>query len=463
MERMTSIQPLFIDVTWGAGGSTKDLTMAISQYSQMYFGVEVLMHLTCTNLSVEELKRILNSARTAGVQNILALRGDPPKGAIKWKKVAGGLDNAIDLVRLIRQEHGDYFCIAVAGFPEGHPANAPPLLLSPRKSKKEGVGSEDSSDGDSSSSGGGDTLSRRRAATQQGACSAEDIEHLKAKIEAGADFVLTQFFYDPLVFLRYLDQCRSNGIKCPIIPGIMPIQGYNSFDKMTTFCRTSVPEQVKKDLQQFMEDDESVKNYGVQVCVKICKVLQAAGVPGFHFYTLNLEKSAMLILDALQIKGSTAARRALPWRGSRTGGQKSSHGNLNSLHNNSSNSNSNGNIAQSGSPSGSSSISSAGHAGTAGNGNGQDSSNVSQVSLSSNTSEKDRSRQQEDVRPINWANRPKSYIKRTVTWDEFPNGRWGDGRSPAFGELSDSHFFRPSEGSKEDRLAMWGEAPTEMR
>ncbi len=287
------------------------------------------MHLTCTNLAVEELKRILNSARAAGIQNILALRGDPPKGAIKWKKVPGGLDKAIDLVRLIRQEHGDYFCIAVAGFPEGHPANAPPLLLSPQKEKmkhnttKTAVGDElNSSDGDGdSTSSGGDKSTRRAAGTlMQGACSSEDIQHLKEKIDAGADFVLTQFFYDPLVFLRYLEQCRSSGVKCPIIPGIMPIQGYNSFDKMTTFCRTAVPEQVKKDLLHFTEDDESVKNYGVQLCVKICKVLQAAGVPGFHFYTLNLEKSAMLILDALNVKDSTATRRALPWRGSRTGG-----------------------------------------------------------------------------------------------------------------------------------------------
>jgi hypothetical protein len=314
----------------------------------------------------------------------------------------------------------------------------------------------------------------------QGACSSEDIQHLKEKIDAGADFVLTQFFYDPLVFLRYLEQCRSSGVKCPIIPGIMPIQGYNSFDKMTTFCRTAVPEQVKKDLLHFTEDDESVKNYGVQLCVKICRVLQAAGVPGFHFYTLNLEKSAMLILDALNVKDSTATRRALPWRGSRTGGgQKSSHGNLTSLTNSNSNISSNnsstaqlagsssGNLAHSGSVS----IGSGSGSGCISQGAGQGmgassppnmSQNMSQISLCSGMSDKDRSRCQEDVRPINWANRPKSYIKRTVTWDEFPNGRWGDGRSPAFGELSDSHFFRPSEGSKEDRLAMWGEAPTEL-
>ncbi len=460
MERMTALQPMFVDVTWGAGGSTKDLTMAISQYSQMYFGVEVLMHLTCTNLTVEELKQILNAARAAGIQNILALRGDPPKGAIKWKKIEGGLQNAIDLVRLIRQEHGDYFCIAVAGFPEGHPSSAPPLVFSPLKERKEG---EESSDGDSSGSGSAGTRSRQSSyatAPVVGACSQEEIFHLRAKLEAGADFVLTQFFYDPQVFLRYLDQCRAYGIRCPIIPGIMPIQGYNSFEKMTSFCRTTVPDHVWKDMQHFRENDEEVKNYGVQLCVKMCKLLKAAGVPGFHFYTLNLEKSVMLILEGLYIKESIATRRALPWRGSRTV-SKSSNSNLTALNNYGANS-----------PTSSSAHSSMHNMlGTSdkmsGAGSGLElhqsanmiSQSTSQVSLNSNSSS-DRVRV-EDVRPINWANRPKSYIKRTVTWDEFPNGRWGDGRSPAFGELSDSHFFRPNEGSKEDRLAMWGEAPTE--
>ncbi len=168
----------------------------------------------------------------------------------------------------------------------------------------------------------------------------------------------------------------------------------------------------------------------------------------------------------------------MPCRGAAVaqgGGQRSSHGNLTSLTNSNSNISSNnsstaqlagsssGNLAHSGSVS----ISSGSVGQGAGQGMGASSppnmsQNMSQISLCSGMSDKDRARCQEDVRPINWANRPKSYIKRTVTWDEFPNGRWGDGRSPAFGELSDSHFFRPSEGSKEDRLAMWGEAPTEL-
>ncbi len=136
MERMTAMQPVFVDVTWGAGGSTKDLTMAIAEYTQTYFGTEVLMHLTCTNLTVDEIKEILKSVRAVGIRNILALRGDPPKGAINWRPIKNGLNNAIDLVRLIREEHGDFFCVAVAGFPEGHPyssgfRNSSPTKLPP--------------------------------------------------------------------------------------------------------------------------------------------------------------------------------------------------------------------------------------------------------------------------------------------------------------------------------------------
>lgn len=349
MDRMTALQPIFIDVTWGAGGCTKELTMAICEYTQTYFGVDALMHLTCTNLTVDELKQIMKTARDLGIQNILALRGDPPKGSLSWEPYPGGCENAIDLVKLIRKEHGDYFCIGVAGFPEGHPYSS------------------------------GDTDN--------------DMQHLRQKIDAGADFVLTQFFYDPAVFLSFRDRCQLLGIHCPIIPGMMPIQSYSSFYRMTSFCKTKVPDAIWTSLQPIKDDDEAVKNYGIQLCIEICQKLFAAGVKGFHFYTLNLEKSVTGVLAALGVKDSLAMRRAYPWRGSRA--------KLNGM--------------------------------------------------------------AEEVRPINWANRPKSYIKRTVHWDEFPNGRWGDSRSPAYGELSDSHFFRVVEGRKEDLIAMWGEAPIEPR
>ncbi len=267
MDRMTSLQPTFVDITWGAGGSTKDLTMQICEYTQTYFGVDVLMHLTCTNLKVDEIKVILNHAKKVGIQNILALRGDPPRGAIAWESTPGGCDHALDLVKLIRKEHGDYFGIAVAGFPEGHPQS------------------------------------------RDDASAADDLLYLKAKIDAGADFVLTQFFYDPTVFIDFTQRCKAVGITCPIVPGMMPIQSYSSFQKMTTFCRTRVPEEVWRDLAPIKDDDEQVKAYGVVLCTAMCDQLLKSGVHGFHFYTLNLEKSVMSVLKELGVDGSAASRR----------------------------------------------------------------------------------------------------------------------------------------------------------
>ena len=416
MERMTGMNPIFVDITWGAGGSTKDLTMAISSYTQTYFGTDVMMHLSCTNLRVEEIKEILRAAREAGIQNLLALRGDPPKGALSWEPIANGLPNAIDLVKLIRQEHGDYFGIAVAGFPEGHPASSP----------KQAAGSPGSQH--LGSPGPQSLLTTIDS----------DIRFLKDKVDAGADFVLTQFFYDPDVFLAFVEKCRAAGIHCPIIPGMMPIQSFSSFQKMTSFCRTRVPQRIWDDLAPVRENDEEVKAYGVRYCTEMCQRLWAAGVPGFHFYTLNLEKSVMLVLEELGVKEHISARRALPWRGSRV--------NLTAATVNGAAGGTTGQVATSSSEGGSGSGSGSAHSGSAHGG-----------------SQRNTPRGVEDVRPINWANRPKSYVKRTATWDEFPNGRWGDGRSPAFGELSDSHFFRPEEGSKEDRLAMWGQAPIDVQ
>jgi len=362
IDRLASLEPLFVDVTWGAGGSTADLTLQIAANAQRYLGQEVLMHLTCTNLHVDKIKAALNEARQAGIQNILALRGDPPKGATAWECCEGGLAYAIDLVRLIKEEHGDYFCIAVAGHPEGH--------------HREGGG------GDGTGVGPAEPVDLD-----------EEIQYLKAKIDAGASFVVTQFFYDAEVYLDYVARCRAAGIECPIIPGFMPIQSYMSFQRMTTFCRTRVPAEMWEELAPIKEDDEAVRKWGVMYLTKLCRrLLDAGGTCNcIHFYTLNLEKSVRLILESLGMTATASTRRQFPWRASKLS-----------------------------------------------------------------------ARAGEDVRPINWANRPKSYLSRTEEWDEFPNGRWGDGRSPAFGELSDYRFVDTSlGGSREDRRAMWGEAPLE--
>ena len=200
-------------------------------------------------------------AKSSGVWNILALRGDPPQGKRAWKinDVSGGeCHRAIDLVKLIRKLHGDYFGIGVAGHPEGHPSS--PKTLD------------------------GQVL---------------EMQHLKEKIDAGGQFIITQFFYDTNVFIDYVKRCRDAGIHCPIIPGIMPIQSYSSLVKMTQFCGISVPSSVINRLQDVRLDDEAVKLIGVEIASEMCRTILASSdsnVDGFHFYTLNLERSTTRIL-----------------------------------------------------------------------------------------------------------------------------------------------------------------------
>jgi methylenetetrahydrofolate reductase (NADPH) len=373
IDRMAQrLEPLFINVTWGSSGSTAARTMAVASHTQRYLGVDVLLHLSVQGMQREELLRVLEQAKASGIHNILALRGDPPRGKRSWEvgDVSGGYcARAVDLVRLIRQTHGDYFGIAVAGHPEGHSSSTSPQV---------------------------------------------ELEHLKEKIEAGADFIVTQFFYDTNVFTDYVKRCRETGIDCPIVPGIMPIQSYSMFSRMTKYCNTSVPEELWAQLNPVKDDDDAIKDIGCKIAADMCqRILQDDNdVDGVHFYTLNLERSATRILMEMGVvdlirpgnEGSPpalasspqpndtlrkAGGRPLPWRPS---------------------------------------------------------------TMAARSSEK--------VRPINWANRPKSYVMRTEDWDEFPNGRWGDATSPAFGELSNlSHFYDFSLGSEDDQRAMLGDEP----
>eukprot|EP00276_Gloeochaete_wittrockiana_P005145 CAMPEP_0184655738 /NCGR_PEP_ID=MMETSP0308-20130426/14383_1 /TAXON_ID=38269 /ORGANISM="Gloeochaete witrockiana, Strain SAG 46.84" /LENGTH=592 /DNA_ID=CAMNT_0027092455 /DNA_START=195 /DNA_END=1973 /DNA_ORIENTATION=+ len=342
IDRMAELQPLFADVTWGAGGKTADLTLEITSNTQNLCCIETMMHLTCTNMELSMLMNALKSAKDAGIMNILALRGDPPVGQERWTAVEGGLSYACDLVKLIRKHYGDYFGIGVAGYPEAH----------------------------------------LEATSYE-----EDLKYLKEKVDAGADFIITQLFYDTDGFLKYVQDCRNLGIKVPIIPGIMPITNYGSFMRMTAFCKTKVPEDIAADLELIKDDDEKVKNYGIELGIKMCrKILDAGASPGLHFYTLNLEKSVTKIIEGLGMVDLNKAHRPLPWR----------------------------------------------------------------------PPARDK-RSKESVRPIFWANRPKSYLARTATWDEYPNGRWGDSTSPAYGELSDHHLFYLYSGKHVDRKAIWGD------
>ena len=345
IDRMASLHPAYIDVTWGAGGSTADKTLEMCKTIQKYFGLDVMMHLTCTNMGESSIKKILTEAKESDLFNILALRGDPPEGSLTWKKHAEGFRYGVDLVRYIRKEFGDKFFLGVGGYPDGH-QEQPDINV--------------------------------------------DIKFLKEKVDAGSDIVITQLFYDIDKFLLFRDKCVKAGIKVPIIPGIMPIHNYARFLKFTQFCKVSIPNLISKQLESIKDDDSSVINYGIDQASKMGRVLIEEGVPGLHFYTLNLEHSVSEILRSLNLVSSQGIIKELPWRQSTLGDRKTA----------------------------------------------------------------------EDVRPIYWSNRPVSYLARTESWDDFPNGRWGDITSPTFGELNQYHAIRAgakSDKVKAKRKKIWGE------
>lgn len=348
IDRMATLNPAFVDVTWGAGGSTSENSLKIAENVQKFFGLDVLLHLTCTNMPVDAINDTLEKAKSYGVENILALRGDPPTNA-SWEACDGGFNYARDLVSHIQKNYPGEFCVGVAGYPEKHSSKH--------------------------------TLE-------------QEIEFLKEKVDAGADFIITQLFYDPEVFLDYRDKVAAAGIKVPVIPGVMPINNYSRFLKFCSLASIFIPEKIKNDLSEIKQNDVMVAEYGVKQCVEMCQRLIEGGVDGIHFYTLNLESSAKKILARLALSNSGGVTRQMPWRQSKDTARNES----------------------------------------------------------------------EDVRPIFWKKRPVSYLKRTESWDDFPNGRWGDNSSPTFGELNSYHLFRrsePTEKFKAERIEMWG-APTTL-
>ncbi|KAH9981738.1 methylenetetrahydrofolate reduct [Russula compacta] len=258
ISRLADLKPLAINITWGAGGSTRDRTLELASLTQKEYGIDTVMHLTCTNMVQGLVDDALRAAKEIGIQNILALRGDPPRGAEYWIPTDPRFVHALDLVSYIRSspEFSDAFSLGVAAYPDGH------------------AGSELSKD--------------------------EEIEHLKAKINSGADFIVTQLFYDVDNFLQWLKGIRSYGITVPVIPGIMPIQTYASFLRVTKLCGTHIPDSIYADLEPIKHDDQKVKDYGISLAVKmIRRLVEEGGLHGFHLCTLNLEKSVQSILEIL--------------------------------------------------------------------------------------------------------------------------------------------------------------------
>lgn len=291
--RMSKQNPLFVDLTWGAGGSTSDLTMQMSTNFKKFIGTEVNMHLTCTNITAESVKQALVDAKNNGITSIVALRGDAPAGTEKWEAVDGGFNCALDLVKFIRSEHGDHFSIAVAGYPEGHP-NAITLV-------------EDESKLSASEKGRMVSVPEEDGTTKKYVCTDLDFKkemtYLKSKVDAGAQAIITQLFYDTEVFFAFVKECREIGIHCPILPGMMPLGSYAGFRRMTKFCRTRVPVHMEKRLAEVADDDAAFKAYGVELLTAISKEVWASGkVLALHFYCLNQYTTVFQIMENLGLK-----------------------------------------------------------------------------------------------------------------------------------------------------------------
>lgn len=284
-DRFKALGPLFADMTWGAGGSTSDLTLNLCLTMQNQHALETSMHLTCTNMERAKLDAALEGAKAGNIRNILALRGDPPVGE-EWRAIEGGFTCARDLVHHIRKTYGDFFGIGVAGYPEGHVSNILPVADEAALSEAE---------------------RGRLVRLPEGlfVCSdaayAKEMEYLASKVAAGADVIITQMVFDADVYATFVRDCRAAGITVPIIPGIMCINNYGGFQRMTSFCRSRVPSSLREALDAVKDDEASVKDVGVSEGVKLSQKLVASGAPGLHYYTLNLDKVAMGIVAELKL------------------------------------------------------------------------------------------------------------------------------------------------------------------
>jgi methylenetetrahydrofolate reductase (NADPH) len=285
---MKKQQPLFVDFTWGAGGTTSDLTLKLTIAAWQKYGLIPNMHLTCTNMPTKLIDEALEGAKAAGVRNICALRGDPPHGEEEWKATEGGFNCALDLVKHIRKMHGDFFCISVSGYPEGHPNAitlvAPETKLSPTEEGRCIV------------------LNGERFCCLDAAYKTE-LAYVKEKVDAGADMILTQMFFESKVFLDFKKDLEDMGVNVPCVPGIMLLQNYNGFIKMTTMCKSRVPQHVRDSLEALKdsEDKNAVREYGIKYGTQMCKELVDGGACGLHFYTLNLEKSTLGVMANLDM------------------------------------------------------------------------------------------------------------------------------------------------------------------
>ena len=254
VESLMKFNPDFITCTYGAGGSTQDKTLEIIEKVKQQFSVPVASHLTLVGSSVDDLRRYLETAKKQSVDYIVALRGDPPKGQSSFQQAEGGLRYANELVELISAEFND-FGVLVAGYPEKH-VEAPSMEV--------------------------------------------DLENLKRKVDAGADAIVTQLFYDNEDFYLFRDLCYKQGIKIPIVPGLLPVTSLKQIQRIASMCGAKLPQQFVADLEK-QETDDGQFEVGVEFAAKQTQELVKAGVAGLHFYVLNRSGATSRILEAVEL------------------------------------------------------------------------------------------------------------------------------------------------------------------
>jgi methylenetetrahydrofolate reductase (NADPH) len=255
---LRALEPAFVSITYGAGGSTRSRTLELVQRIKHELKVETCAHLTCVGATREELAEVLDQLEAGGVENVLGLRGDPPKGQDRFEATAGGFQHANELIAFA-QDWG--FCVGGAGYPERHPESP-------------------------------DRYS--------------DLLHLKAKVDAGAKFIVTQLFFDNSQYFEFVAQARRLGVHVPIIPGIMPITNVAQVERFTSLCGASIPERLRRELATRRDDPQAALEFGVAFAALQCSDLLRRGAPGIHFYTLNKSSATRAILASL--------RANPPWR-----------------------------------------------------------------------------------------------------------------------------------------------------
>ncbi len=263
---LSDLRPSFVSVTYGAGGSTRQHTLDLVTRMRRDFGIEPLAHLTCLGATRAQVDEILGRLAQAGVENLLALRGDPPKGDLRFRPHPDGFAHANELVAYIRQRYD--FCIGGACYPETHVESTSPDL---------------------------------------------DLMYLKQKVDAGCEFLITQLFFDNQKYFDFVARARAMGIGVPIIPGIMPITNLTQIERFTKICGATIPNALLAELRALGDDHHAVLSLGVAHATAQCLELLQRGAPGIHFYTLNKSPATRTILTAIQAVYPPARTPAGSW------------------------------------------------------------------------------------------------------------------------------------------------------